>query len=421
MSAAVGKKLRQAREEQELTLEQVAKDTHIRIHYLLAMEAGDFDNIPSRVQARGFLRSYAGYLKIDIGPLFEILEGDALSSFVPEDETVETVASPTEPEASEPDTASESTDEATLASVGETLKNQREVLGLSLDDVARHTHLRVHYLQALELGDMTAMPSPVQGSGMLKNYAEFLGLDPEPMLLRFAEDLQQQLSERKTPQPSRNRPRRAPRQAISLPRRIFSRDILIATSLAIFLISFAVWAGMRISAARSAQEPEPTPPSIADVLLPSPTASIPPTATATIPSPIDEAVDAEFGGPAPEVPQEPIQEEGFAEKAVRVQIVIRQRSYMRIVVDGQVEFDGRVVIGAMYAFAGDESVEILTGNGAGLYVTYNDVDLGLLGTFGEVRNFVLTINGLITPTPTISPTPTNTSRARPTRTPTPSP
>ena len=70
---------------------------------------------------------------------------------------------------------------------------------------------------------------------------------------------------------------------------------------------------------------------------------------------------------------------------------------MRITVDGEVEFDGRVIPGNIYGFSGEEYVEITTGNGAGLQVLYNDLDLGTLGSFGEVINFVITVNGVQTP------------------------
>jgi len=68
MSAAIGKILRQAREERGLTIEQVAEEIYIRPHYLQAMEAGQFDVMPSRTQMRGFLRSYADFLHLDVAP-----------------------------------------------------------------------------------------------------------------------------------------------------------------------------------------------------------------------------------------------------------------------------------------------------------------------------------------------------------------
>jgi hypothetical protein len=107
------------------------------------------------------------------------------------------------------------------------------------------------------------------------------------------------------------------------------------------------------------------------------------------------------------------------EGAVQVQIVARQRAWMRITVDGEVEFDGRVIPGTAYGFAGQEYVEITTGNGAGLQVFYNDQDLGTLGAFGEVINYVITVNGVQTPTPTITLSPTATGTPEVTLTPTP--
>ncbi len=417
MSAAVGKKLRQAREALGLSLEQVAQETHIRLHYLRAMEVGQFDAIPSRVQARGFLRSYAGHLNIDVEPLFNALEGDALMTFMPPEEEIgsgvpDDDALGETPAVEEPVTG--------LVAVGETLKAQRELLGLSREDVERHTHLRIHYLQALERGDFDALPSGVQGSGMLKNYAEFLGLDPDPLLLGFAEVLQSQLIERRQSSSSRSRVRREPREEPSMPRRLFSRDLLVGGLAVVFLIVFAIWAGMQIATARSSSEPEPSPPSIADVLLPSATATVEPTVTATIPSPLDEAVDADAGEPPAEATEAPFSLED-AGKLIQVQVAIRQRAYMRITVDGEVEFDGRVIPGGIYAFAGDEGVEILTGNAAGLHITYNGAELGVLGFYGEVVNFVITADGIQTPTSTVSPTATETPETTPTLTPTPVP
>jgi hypothetical protein len=87
---------------------------------------------------------------------------------------------------------------------------------------------------------------------------------------------------------------------------------------------------------------------------------------------------------------------------------------MRVTVDDDVAFDGRVAPGDTYAFGGEERIEILSGNGEALYVTYNDVELGRLGLFGEVVNVIITTDGLLTPTPTISPTPTRTPRTTPT-------
>ncbi|PWK15486.1 helix-turn-helix domain-containing protein [Tumebacillus permanentifrigoris] len=67
----LGTELKQAREQQELTLEQVQQDTKIRSRYLEAIEQGDLSVLPGLVYARGFIRSYAEYLGLNGHELLE--------------------------------------------------------------------------------------------------------------------------------------------------------------------------------------------------------------------------------------------------------------------------------------------------------------------------------------------------------------
>jgi cytoskeleton protein RodZ len=69
MSETVGARLRQARESQRLSLQQVSEITKVRPHYLQALENDDHSSIPSAAQARGFLRLYAEFLGLDMGSL----------------------------------------------------------------------------------------------------------------------------------------------------------------------------------------------------------------------------------------------------------------------------------------------------------------------------------------------------------------
>ncbi len=50
------------------------------------------------------------------------------------------------------------------SSVGEQLRQAREQRSLSLEQVAQVTHMRVHYLQALELNDLEFDPIPGSGA-----------------------------------------------------------------------------------------------------------------------------------------------------------------------------------------------------------------------------------------------------------------
>ena len=65
MLDSLGATLRAAREARGWTLEEAEKATRIRARYLAALEAGQIDSLPSPIQARGFLRSYAQYLGLN--------------------------------------------------------------------------------------------------------------------------------------------------------------------------------------------------------------------------------------------------------------------------------------------------------------------------------------------------------------------
>lgn len=409
MSTSVGQQLRQARETLSLTLDQVAHATRIRPHYLRAMEADDFGALPSATQARGFLRAYAAVLKLDPEPLLAILEGKA----PPELEGIRT-GPPTQaaPTAQVPGQAiNEPGDEIParigpediFVEVGQELRRQREMLDLSLDDVERHTHLRHHYLVALESGNLEGLPSPVQGRGMLNNYASFLGLDPEPLMLRFAEGLQVRLAVKQAKQAEAKPARRARREPLPAPlRRLLSGDILIGGTLALVLVVLVMWGAIRIFTMTSQQTSTPTAPSIVEVLLATATASMTPTTvlpTPTIlptlplfPTPL-LATDATTGQLLP-----------TSQAGIQIYLTIRQRAWVRVIVDGRVELEGRVLPGSAYPFIGESQIEVLSSNGAGVQVFRNNEDLGPMGRYGQIVAQIFTPQGVIVPTPVATPT-----------------
>ena len=61
----IGEILRLARINQGLSLEELQEKTEIQLHFLEAMEADDFDQLPSTFYARSFLRKYAWAVELD--------------------------------------------------------------------------------------------------------------------------------------------------------------------------------------------------------------------------------------------------------------------------------------------------------------------------------------------------------------------
>ncbi len=65
----LGETLRRARSAKGITLEDAERVTRIPRKYLEALELENFGILPAPVYARGFLRSYAGYLGLDANDL----------------------------------------------------------------------------------------------------------------------------------------------------------------------------------------------------------------------------------------------------------------------------------------------------------------------------------------------------------------
>ncbi len=294
--------------------------------------------------------------------------------------------------------------------IGADLRARREMLSLHLEEVERNTHVKAHYLEALENGAMDKLPSTVQTRGMLSNYASFLDMDVDKTLLRFADALQARHREKNPQQPARKPDQPILSSNVSL-RSFIAGDMVFGIGVAVLLVGFAIWGINRVVTLQSLREIQPTAPSISDVLLASPDPSLF-TATPTL-LPVES-----FPGEATATIIIPTINVNVS---VQVNLVAVERTYMRVIVDGEVVFEGRVVPGNAYPFEAEDQVEILVGSGAAIRIVYNGRDLGLMGAFGEVVSNIYRADEIVTPTALPSPTPTNTvpptSTLKPTITP----
>jgi cytoskeletal protein RodZ len=306
--------------------------------------------------------------------------------------------------------------EEIFAEIGEQLRKRRELLSLTLEEIERHTRVRAVFAKALEEGNFDQLPSTVQTRGMLTTYTTFLDLDTDALLLRYADALQARHRERFPEKPGGER---APTVRSTLPslRSFMAGDLFFGLGIVVMLVVMAVWGLIQVFNQRAAQVALPTVPSISEALVgtPLPTVAQEVTLIPAVDTPFALAETATPEGITPEVPtQNP-------SVNVALNIIITERTFMRVLVDGQEVFNGRVVPGTAYPFEGSASVQVLTGNGAALRVTYNGRDMGLLGNFGEVVDYIYTAEGIVTPTPPAPPTATATPKESPTPSPTPSP
>ncbi|THF85841.1 DUF4115 domain-containing protein [Deinococcus sp. KSM4-11] len=70
-------------------------------------------------------------------------------------------------------------------SFGSTLKQAREALGLSTQELSMRTKIRGDYLRALEEGNTALLPERTFARSYLQRYARELNLDPTPLIAEF--------------------------------------------------------------------------------------------------------------------------------------------------------------------------------------------------------------------------------------------
>jgi cytoskeletal protein RodZ len=72
----VGEKLRDAREDSKRTLREMSDQTKIRADHLEALEEGRYEVFSAPVYIRGFVRSYAGALKLNVAEVLSDLDDE---------------------------------------------------------------------------------------------------------------------------------------------------------------------------------------------------------------------------------------------------------------------------------------------------------------------------------------------------------
>ena len=119
-------------------------------------------------------------------------------------------------------------------SLPDRLAMAREKKGVDLVRAERDTKIRVRYLSALEQGDYRDLPGAVYTKGFLRNYAIYLGLDPEDVLRQW----RRERGEATAPEAAIIPPR--PLDEPTRPLR-FSQSIVVAALLTAGIILFFVY------------------------------------------------------------------------------------------------------------------------------------------------------------------------------------
>ncbi len=290
--------------------------------------------------------------------------------------------------------------------LGSVLREAREAKGLTIDEAQEQTRINARYLQALEEGRYEALPTPVHVRGFLRNYARLLSLDPEPLLERYEASRNHQPlpvpthgGESISPQeplPARNdQPffepvnvslsggnRRGPESTLRL---VIIAALILAIALAASrFVPMLLGQGdgrERITEAIQAlleneEGVEPLPAATVEVLDPNLTPEpILPSTSRNNPAAL----------PTPDLPTPTRPPLPATMEVIQLRLDISERTWLRVTIDGETVLEGQYKLeDGPFEWEAQEEVTILTGNGAGVFVTINGIELGRLAGRGEV-------------------------------------
>lgn len=151
-------------------------------------------------------------------------------------------ARPGAPDAARPDAARPEAGRSVVESIPslpERLYAARERKGVDLYRAERDTKIRSRYLAALERGDYRELPGAVYTKGFLRNYALYLGLEPEEILSQW----RRERGDMGPPQPviAVPRPLTTPRRGLT-----FSPGVIVAALLTVAVLLVGAYLTVQI-------------------------------------------------------------------------------------------------------------------------------------------------------------------------------
>jgi cytoskeletal protein RodZ len=302
-----------------------------------------------------------------------------------------------------------------MTGFGEHLRREREMRGVSLEEISVATKISIRFLQAIENEELSKLPGGIFTRSFVRTYARYLGLDEERVLTDC------QLASQPKPEVDIGRittSRARPGAAAARTRIIglLLAGVLLAGGYALFRYSRRIREQQRSAPmviAPSAATAGTNPPTGATPVQPS-SATRPeryPSLTATSAAPAAGATTAPGtpqGGPSsPGAEANPANPSTTSEAARAVaapadlvlQVAATERAWVAVDADGKTVLQKVLNPNQVENLRGHDSFDVTVGNAQGIVLTLNGETLKPLGRHGEVKSIHLTREDLKTAVP----------------------
>jgi cytoskeleton protein RodZ len=294
-----------------------------------------------------------------------------------------------------------------MPAFGENLRREREMRGVSLEEISSATKISMRFLEAIEREEFSKLPGGIFSRSFIRTYARYLGLDEERVVAEYQlaahPQVEFDLHRMSGGKPGSGRPE--------------GRTPLIATLVAVVLLAAGYMLFRYYTRAAEAPAPPPpaavaTPKSAPPPTEPGPTASVNATAVPIANPAAGEgtpgvapgtptaasATPTSQGGPAAGVnltakstPQTgiPAETKPATVTDLVLQVAATERAWVAVDADGKTVLQRVLNPDEVQTLKAHKSFDVTTGNAQAVILTLNGETLKPLGQHGEVKSLHL--------------------------------
>ena len=297
---------------------------------------------------------------------------------------------------------------AGMGAFGDRLRREREMRGVTLDEISESTKISRRSLEALEQEKFNTLPGGIFNKGFVRSYARYLGIDEEQAVADYVE------ASHDVPPPEDQFPLEIHEENEKKPPLNPKRSVVPVTLALVLLVvglaGWIYWVKFRPQQVTEAAEQPPRNPGVpSSAAAPVPA---PPSGSGMNPAssevPSENKTATEAGGDstdtaAPDKKQNASATDSKAvdmpemkdpARAFTVQVKAKEDSWVHIVADGKMVFDRVLPANEEHSVKAGRELVLKIGNAAGVEVSYQGKPLGALGEQGKPRTLTFNAAGL---------------------------
>ncbi len=228
-----------------------------------------------------------------------------------------------------------------MASLGQELRRERELRGISLREIANQTKINIRFLEALENDQLDILPGQFFIKAIIREYAKSIGLEEHAALNKYYETSQSLEQEQESEEKKRK----------SYPWLSKNRSKLLIYAL-LFVFILLIFLSYLFFFRREEKPNSPVKPKPTNVMQ----------------------------KPKPK-PPEPVEET----REIILEIFFIERTWIQVYVDGELMVDGIKLPGEQVKIVASQELVLNLGNAGGISYTLNNQKGKRLGPSGTVR------------------------------------